>query len=307
MSESVPATVSTTTIASASSCTHGASARRRSDGNRPRAISSPPTIAGTTRQQRRQPADGVTAAERGAARLQALDQPGHAEAGQRRQGDEERDRQPERIEQRVVDAVGMHERGAAQRRRDGGEGHQPSALRQEAAGERVQEAEDDAAHGVDERQVQRAAERDAADLEPVVGLDPDHVVGAGQTQHEHGEAAQYAAHHEPADGAGRDADRGVAKRASDVLAEGRQGSGGGICSGHGDSQMRLRPTVKRQPLRQSRASAGTSSSRPSMRIAARPTSGQSACRWPHGPRRRCTATMPASAAGTTSLSTRSPT
>src|SRR5262249_22067062 len=31
------------------------------------------------------------------------------------------------------------------------------------------------------------------------------------------------------------------------------------------------------------------------------------CRWPHGPRRTCTATRPAASAGATSLSTRSPT
>src|SRR6185437_7172943 len=46
-----------------------------------------------------------------------------------------------------------------------------------------------------------------------------------------------------------------------------------------------------------------SSSSDSIRIAA----GGGVCRWPHGPRRTCTATMPAASAGATALSTRSPT
>src|SRR4051794_27879370 len=46
-----------------------------------------------------------------------------------------------------------------------------------------------------------------------------------------------------------------------------------------------------------------SASRESMRTAP----GGGACRWPHGPRRTCTATIPAASAGSMSLSTRSPT
>src|SRR4051812_31947994 len=51
------------------------------------------------------------------------------------------------------------------------------------------------------------------------------------------------------------------------------------------------------------ASASLSPASASIRRA--PTGGS--CRWPHGPRRTWTATMPAARAGDTSLSTRSPT
>ena len=64
-----------------------------------------------------------------------------------------------------------------------------------------------------------------------------------------------------------------------------------------------RVRVDADPDAKAHANAPGSSSSERMRIAA----AGGSCRYPHGPRRRCTPTMPAAIAGATSLSTRSPT
>ncbi len=117
----------------------------------------------------------------------ALDEQHDDERGEPGERDERRDGQPQRLEQREVDAVPVHDLRPAHGRREQRPEGRAGPHRDRVAEQHVEHAVHGTERGHPARQLDGAAERDLPDHEPVVRRDADHDRVRERPQQEHHE------------------------------------------------------------------------------------------------------------------------